>query len=143
MSHWPRTGASIIALKGKKVLLIQRGKPPYENYWSLPGGSQEAGETLEACARRELAEETGLRVETVDFVGIRDRIASEEDGTLSHHFVLATYLGDVLTGEPVAGDDAKAVGWFLLDEMTKLQTTPDTVAFVRDALVRFGRLSDT
>lgn len=44
-----------------QVLLIQRNEPPYEGQWALPGGFVQLEEELEAAARRELAEETGLQ----------------------------------------------------------------------------------
>ena len=43
-----------------KVLLIQRGLPPYKGRWALPGGFVRLQETLDAAARRELAEEAGI-----------------------------------------------------------------------------------
>lgn len=48
------------------VLLIQRRHPPYQDQWALPGGFLDIDEDLEDCARRELAEETGVRAVTLE-----------------------------------------------------------------------------
>jgi 8-oxo-dGTP diphosphatase len=44
-----------------KVLLIQRALEPFKGGWALPGGFVRVEETLDAAARHELAEETGLK----------------------------------------------------------------------------------
>jgi ADP-ribose pyrophosphatase YjhB (NUDIX family) len=57
-------------LRGKDILLIQRGKAPYEGQITIPGGKKEMGESpFEAC-RREVLEETGVYVDKLDLAGV-------------------------------------------------------------------------
>lgn len=130
----PIMGASVLVYDKNKFLLIKRGKEPYEGHWSLPGGSQEAGETLEAAAKRELKEETNLTAKSLKFAKIRDRITYEENGALKYHFVLATFVTNAFTGEPKALDDASDIGWFSLEEMNTMLTTPDTPEFIMEIM---------
>ena len=48
----PIFGVGAIILKDEKVLLIKRGQEPLKDFWSLPGGAQETGETTHEALRR-------------------------------------------------------------------------------------------
>jgi 8-oxo-dGTP diphosphatase len=52
--------AAVVA-RGGSLLLVRHQKPGRDPYWVLPGGRLEPGETIPACAAREVEEETGLR----------------------------------------------------------------------------------
>src|SRR3989442_2424280 len=48
-------------MRGGRVLLTRRARPPYAGTWDVPGGFLEAGGHPEACLRRELREGLGVR----------------------------------------------------------------------------------
>lgn len=102
----PIAGAGIVVVRGDEVLVIQRGKPPYEGEWSIPGGKIEYGETAEEAALRELKEETGVAARIIGLIDVIDSIAARQPGSESDwHFLLIDYAAVWTAGEPVADDD--------------------------------------
>ena len=92
------------------MVLVKRRFEPLAGQWSIPGGAVEAGETLEACVAREMAEETGFPVQVGPVVEVLDRITRDEEGRVLYHFVLIDYLCWPIGGELQAGSDvAEAV----------------------------------
>ncbi len=57
-------------MQGGSVLLVKRARDPWRGHWDLPGGFCEEREHPKDAARRELAEEVGLRGDPVDLIGI-------------------------------------------------------------------------
>ena len=88
-----------------KVVLVRRRYEPLVGRWSLPGGTLELGETLEAGAAREIREETGLHVEVGPIIEVFDRIMLDEERRVRYHFVLVDYLCRPVGGELQAGSD--------------------------------------
>jgi ADP-ribose pyrophosphatase YjhB (NUDIX family) len=67
---------SAVLLRGSAVLLVHRTVDSSDD-WVLPGGSPRIGETMQACARRELREETGLDAEPARVLLVLEAIAPE------------------------------------------------------------------
>jgi len=136
---FPRLGASACVWRGDRVLIVQRGKPPFSGIWSLPGGQVEPGETVKAAAARELFEETGVTAELTHLVDIVDAIRRDPAGAVSFHYAIACFAGTWQAGEPRAGDDALNARWAELSEIDRLEMTDGTPAIIRRARQLLGR----
>lgn len=120
---------SVAAIDRGRILLVRRGRAPAEGLWAFPGGRVEPGETHSDAARRELAEETGLVADT--FLE-QCRIDLPADGAARDSvFRLVVFVATGVVGEPVAGDDAAAAGWFTLAELERLPITASTLEMSR------------
>ena len=62
---FPRVGIGIFVLKDGKFLLCKRKNSHGAGHWQLPGGHLEFNEKLEDCARREVIEETGVKIKNI------------------------------------------------------------------------------
>ena len=101
--------AAALHLPGSGVILVRRGHQPLAGEWSLPGGTLEVGETLEAAIAREVVEETGLTVQVGPVIDVFDRIMLDDQDRVQYHFVLVDYLCRPAGGTLRAGSDAADV----------------------------------
>lgn len=113
----PIVGIGVVVLRPNAVLLVRRGKPPSQGSWAIPGGAQDLGETAEAAARRELLEETGLKVGPLHLAANVDSIHRDPDGRIRYHYTIIDFAAAWVGGEPVAGDDVSDVIWAPLDDL--------------------------
>jgi 8-oxo-dGTP diphosphatase len=133
----PIAAVGVVVWRGERFILVRRGREPRRGQWSIPGGAQQLGETVYAAARREVLEETGLEVEIRGLVDVVDSIARDEAGNLEYHYTLVDLCAESARGEPRAGDDAEAVGWFTLEELPGLELWSETERIIREtALLR-------
>jgi len=126
----PILGVGALIIRGREILLIERGREPLKGQWSLPGGVLEAGELLEAAVQREVQEETGLDVEPVVIVEVFERIMRDSEGRPEYHYVLVDYLCRVRSGEPRPGDDCSAVAWVPREKLAECRLTEGTLEVI-------------
>lgn len=107
----PIVGIGVAVLRPGAVLLVRRARAPALGAWSLPGGAQELGETAEAAARRELAEETGLAVGPLMLAAQVDSIHRDPDGRVRYHYTIIDFAARYADGAPRPGSDVSAVAW--------------------------------
>ncbi len=103
---------------GVGLLLIRRKSEPFQGRWALPGGFVELHETLEQGARRELEEETGVRVARVEQLRAFDTV----DRDPRERVISIAHYASVEQAEhaPRAADDASEVAWFPLSALPPL-----------------------
>jgi 8-oxo-dGTP diphosphatase len=102
----PIVGVGAVILLDGRVVLVRRARPPMEGQWTLPGGTVELGETLEAALVREMREETGLDVEVGPLLEVFDRIERDVEDRVRFHHVIVDYACRAVGGVLRAADDA-------------------------------------
>jgi ADP-ribose pyrophosphatase YjhB (NUDIX family) len=101
----PKIAAGVVVPYDGGVILIRRGVEPRKGFWSFPCGFMEIDETAEQAAIRETREESGVEVELEGHIGTYSYTQSWHDVSV----VVVVYLGRVLKGTPVPGDDATEI----------------------------------
>lgn len=107
------------------------------NKWALPGGAMELGESIADAAIREVAEESGIRIEITDLVGLYTspgHVMSYDDGEVRQEFSVCFHarpLGGELRED---GTETKAARWVEISELDDLSIHPSMRTRINDAL---------
>ena len=129
-----RSTTSAIRDDAERLLLIHKID---NDYWALPGGAMEIGESIADAAASEVAEETGLTVELTGVVGIYTdpgHMMAYDDGEVRQEFSVC-FHGRVLSGEPREdGSETKEVRWVEPADVAGLSIHPSMRRRIDDAL---------
>ncbi len=112
----PSLAVDGILVEDNKILLIKRKNPPFKDYYALPGGFVECGETTEEAIIREFKEETGLDVEIVKLFNVYSSPNRDPRG----HVVSIVYILRRVGGTFKADTDAKDVKFFDINNLPNL-----------------------
>ncbi len=96
MGKRPFVGVAVIVIKDQKVLLGKRKNSHGSGTWQFPGGHLEFNESIKDCARRELFEETGIKIKNIRFGPYTNDIFQKEKKHYITLFVVADYDSGVL-----------------------------------------------
>ena len=103
-------GAVVIILDEQKRILLQQRTYP-NGVWGLPGGLMELAESVEETARREVFEETGLKVHDLNLINVYSG---------ANHFAVAQN-GDEFYVVTVAYYTNNVEGTLIMDQSESLQ----------------------
>lgn len=114
------TDIVIFTISGEalQVLLIRRANAPFKDRWALPGGFLDPGEDLDACARRELAEETGVAGIYLEQLYTFGTVGRDPRGRVITVAYFALVPGDAL--DVKAASDAADARWHAMDALPGL-----------------------
>jgi mutator protein MutT len=110
----------VIQDDGGRVLLQRRGDRE-RDVWGFPGGAVELGESLDETVRREVAEETGLKVRVTGLLGVYSRYHdSYPNGDQAQ--VISTVFTCAADGGQLQADGKETVdlAWFALNQLPEL-----------------------
>lgn len=124
----PTVGPIIYNEQGE-ILLIQC--PKWADYWHIPGGHIEIGETGEQALKREIREETGLEIDDIEFIGYQDAI--EPAGFFKKkHFIFLDYCARRSGGEITKSREMEEYIWLQPEQALKtLKIHPATVKTIK------------
>lgn len=108
----------------REILLIKRKNTPFKGSWAIPGGFVNMDETLLQSAKRELAEETGLKgISLYQFYTFGDPGRDPRGRTISVAFWGYCDENKIVK----AGDDASETKWFSLKRLPKMAFDHDLI----------------
>lgn len=127
----PKLAAGVLVEHQGGLVMLQRDIDPGRGKWVFPGGFVDRGEKLEDAAAREAREEAHIEVGDLELLAAFSYVG--------HPVVLLAYSGRIMSGTPVAGDEALACEIWPLDRIRWDELAfPSTRDAVRAYVARRG-----
>lgn len=117
--------------------MIRRVKPPFQGYWTAPGGKIEPGETPQQAACREVREETGLQPRDIELRMIASETGPEHYNWLLFLFRCSDFTGSTDFTGPAGVSREGEIAWIPLAELDT-HSLPDIDRLLMQHTLRSG-----
>lgn len=122
----PLAGVGVLVIRDGKAPLARRKGSHGDGEYSFPGGYLELGESFEECARREVLEETGMKIKNVRF----QYLGNLKKYNGKHHVQIGL-IAEWKSGEPRCNEPHKSEKWewFDINDLPEPLFEPCRIAF--------------
>ncbi len=127
--------SAVLFNKLDQILFMKRTRG---DWWSLPGGRMDIGESAQDCCIREMEEETGLKTEILRLIAANTSpfsVCAYPDGNVHQSFVLCFEV-QLLSGELQASAESAGFRWVARKDIDSIQLIPDSRLNALDAWAR-------
>ncbi len=128
-----KTVDAVIEDDSGNIVLIQRKYPPFKDYYALPGGFIEKGETPEQALIREVKEETNLNVKIIGKIGVYDEKGRDPRGIIYSTAFKCKIIGDL--SQMKNGADSQKTLLFSKEKVKKIELAFDHREILKDAKI--------
>ncbi|WP_066973201.1 NUDIX domain-containing protein [Methanobrevibacter filiformis] len=124
--------------KNSEFILIKRKNDPFKDYWGIPGGFVDYGESTEEAAIREAKEETNININLESLQGVYSKHDRDPRGHTITIFYNAT--GDF--NEMKADSDAKDINIFSYNDLEKISLAFDHNKILKDYFSKINKINE-
>ena len=118
------------------VLIVQRGRPPSQGVWTIPGGAVHLAESMRQAAAREVREECGIEIEVGDVVGVLDNVVRDDRGRVRYHYAIVDFCARYVGGDLSLNDELLDAAWVTPDQFDEYNVPGKARAILLGALAR-------
>lgn len=124
-----------LIIKNRKILVCRTAG---RDYYFLPGGHIEFGETMQVALRRELLEELGVELTKAKFIGAVENIFMQNE--IQKHEVSFIFHVDIKESEVVSKEEHISFFWLGMDEFVQNNIAPFSM---KDAIIKWTTEKET
>jgi len=123
-----------VVVNDGKILFIERIKEPYKDYWSIPGGKLDFGESVKECAVREFKEETNIDTEFERIGGVAHEIIEENGKELGHYDIYVCKLKPLHLNHKEMYEGK--LRWIAINDLEKEKIIPSDVLMIKEFILK-------